>query len=205
MTAKLNAPAAERNKEVILQVLRSIVPGEAGNVLEVAAGTGQHAVHFAAGLPHVNWWPCELSGEGLASIETYRLEAGLANLNAPQRLDVTEPGWESRTDPDQADFLLCCNMIHIAPWAACLGLLEGAGHKLKPEARLMLYGPFRRTGIETAPSNEAFDASLRARDPAWGVRLLEDVADAAHGFGLELQQVIEMPANNLSVVFGKAC
>ena len=203
MTAKLNAPAAERNKDAILDVLRAVLPEGAPDALEVAAGTGQHAVHFASHLPKVGWWPCELSSEGLASIAAYRDEAGLANLHPPQRLDVTEPDWASRVMPAEAHFILCCNMIHVPPWAACLSLLDGAGQKLKTGGKLMLYGPFRRTGVDTAPSNEAFDASLRARAPSWGLRLLEDVAEAARPHGLKLEQVIEMPANNLSVIFRK--
>lgn len=197
------APAAERNKNAILEVLREVLPARAAHVVEIAAGTGQHAVHFAGAMPHLTWWPCELADENLASIEAYRLEAGLPNLQPPQRLDVTVPGWAGVIEPPQADFILCCNMIHIAPWAACLGLLEGAGSKLAKGGKLMLYGPFRQQGMETAPSNEAFDASLKARDPDWGLRLLEDVVEAAQPHGMELDRVIEMPANNLSVVFRK--
>lgn len=202
--SKLIAPAAERNKQAILKVLQGLLPGSPCDVLEVAAGTGQHAVHFASAFRQARWWPCELADESLASIEAYRLEAGMENLQPPQRLDVTVPGWPVAVEPPKADFILCCNMIHIAPWAACCGLLEGASGKLVPRGRLMLYGPFRRQGVETAPSNEAFDASLRDRDPAWGLRLLEGVADVALRLGLELEGVIEMPANNLSVVFRKA-
>jgi len=202
---KLNAPAAERNKDPILEVLREVLPAAAAEVLEVAAGTGQHAVHFAQACPQATWWPADLAPAHLDSIEAYRLASGLANLMPPQQLDVTVTGWARHTAPPQADFILCCNMIHIAPWAACLGLLEGAGQKLRQGGRLMLYGPFRQAGVETAASNEAFDASLKSRNPDWGLRLLEDVAGVARAHGLELQQVIEMPANNLSVVFGKAC
>jgi hypothetical protein len=197
------APAAERNKDAILAVLREVLPQDAAHVVEVAAGTGQHAVHFAGGLPDVTWWPCELDRENLASIEAYRLEAGLANLRPAQFLDVIAADWAARIEPARADFILCCNMIHIAPWQACLGLLDGAGQKLVAGGRLVLYGPFRRQAVATAPSNEAFDASLKSRHPDWGLRLLEDVADAARHHGLELQQVIEMPANNLSVVFDR--
>jgi len=204
MTAKRVAPAAERNKDAILAVLREVLPRTPMQVLEVAAGTGQHAVHFAGALEQTQWWPCEFDPENLASIEAYRVEAGLANLMPAQFLDVTVADWPSGIEPQPADFILCCNMIHIAPWEACIGLLEGAGAKLKPGGALMLYGPFRRDGIETAPSNEAFDASLRARDPSWGLRLLEEVAQAARVQRLELERIIEMPANNLSVVFRRA-
>jgi hypothetical protein len=199
--ARRVAPAAERNKEAILAVLREVLPQEAVEVLEVAAGTGQHALHFAAGLPHVTWWPCEFDRENISSIEAYRCAGNLANMMPPQLLDVTVTGWAGQVEPAQADLILCCNMIHIAPWGACLGLVEGAGVKLNPGGALMLYGPFRRDGVETAPSNEAFDASLKARNPEWGVRRLEQVVEVARAHGLELRQVIEMPANNLSVVF----
>jgi hypothetical protein len=201
--ARRVAPAAERNKDALLNVLRYLLPASPGDVLEVAAGTGQHAVYFAGALPQLTWWPCELADETLASIEAYRADAGLENLMPPQRLDVTVPGWAGDTDPAKADFILCCNMIHIAPWEACLGLLEGAGGKLTAGGKLMLYGPFRRQGVETAPSNEAFDASLKARNPDWGLRLLEEVVEAASPHGLELDRVIEMPANNVSVVFSR--
>ena len=201
---KLHAPAAERNKDAILEVLREVLPAGPAEVLEVAAGTGQHAVHFATACPQTTWWPADLAPSHLDSIEAYRLESGLANLMPPQLLDVALTDWAARTSPAKADFILCCNMIHIAPWAACLGLLEGAGAKLKPGGQLMLYGPFRRDGVETAPSNEAFDASLKARDPSWGLRLLEEVAQEAKLQGLELERIIEMPANNLSVVFRRA-
>ena len=203
MTGRLVAPAAERNKDAILAVLHEVLPQDTAQVLEVAAGTGQHAVHFAGALGRTQWWPCELADESLASIEAYRLEAGRGNLMPAQFLDVTVAGWAASIKPQQADFILCCNMIHIAPWQACLGLLEGAGAKLKPGGRLMLYGPFRRAGVETAPSNEAFDASLKARDPSWGLRLLEDVEAAAFTHGLTLERIIEMPANNLCVVFSR--
>lgn len=200
---KLSAPAAERNKQAILDVLRQVLPTHPVDVIEVAAGTGQHAVHFAGALPQTTWWPVDLAPSHLVSIEAWRQEAGLGNLMAPVLADVTADGWEADLGPDRADFILCCNMIHIAPWAACLGLLEGAGRKLMSGGALMLYGPFRQTGVETAASNEAFDATLRSRDPEWGLRLLEDVEAAARPYGLELEHVIDMPANNLSVVFRK--
>jgi SAM-dependent methyltransferase len=201
---KLHAPAAERNKDAILEVLREVLSAGPVEVLEVAAGTGQHAAHFASACPQATWWPADLAPSHLDSIEAYRRESGLASLMPPQMLDVTVPDWSAHTAPEQADFILCCNMIHIAPWAACLGLLEGAGQKLRTGGRLMLYGPFRREGVETAASNEAFDASLKQRDPEWGLRLLEDVAGAARPHGLELERVIEMPANNLSAVFKRS-
>jgi hypothetical protein len=167
--ARRVAPAAERNKDAILNVLRDVLPAGQSNLLEVAAGTGQHAVHFAAALAHVTWWPCELAREprqyrGLqVSVSHHKSHAITA-----ARCDA---GWLAvgGTDPSEADFILCCNMIHIAPWAACLGLLEGAGTKLLPGGGLMLYGPFRRQGVETAPSNEAFDAITQAAQSGVGL------------------------------------
>ncbi|UPY36671.1 DUF938 domain-containing protein [Sediminicoccus sp. KRV36] len=190
--ARRFAPAAARNRDALLACLAGILP-QAGLVLEVASGTGEHAVHVAASLPGLIWQPSDPAAEARASIDAWA--AGVANIRPALALDASAWPWPIT----QADALLCVNMIHIAPWAACLGLLRGAGAILPPGAPLVLYGPFIRAGIETAASNLDFDASLRARDPAWGLRALEDVAAAASGFGLE--QVIEMPANNLTVVF----
>jgi hypothetical protein len=194
---KRHAPATERNREAILAVLRD-VPPSAGVVLEVAAGSGEHAAFFAAQLPDLAWQPTDPDPENLASIAAHRDEAALANLRAPLRLDVTEAGWARDR---AADAVVCINMIHIAPWAAAVHLVEGAARLLGAGAPLVLYGPYRREGRHTAPSNEAFDADLRRRNPEWGVRDLEAVAALAAENGFALQEVIEMPANNLTVVF----
>jgi SAM-dependent methyltransferase len=193
------APAAERNKGPILEVLRSVLPS-AGLVLEIASGTGQHAAFFAEALPALEWQPSETDAEALPSISAW--SRGLANVRAPLVLDVRVRPWPV----DRADAIVCINMIHIAPWQAALALLQGAGELLPARGVLVLYGPYRRFGRHTAPSNEAFDASLRERDPQWGVRDIEALAAAASEQGLELEQTIAMPANNFSLVLRRgAC
>jgi uncharacterized protein DUF938 len=194
---KLHAPATERNREPILAVLRAVLPPR-GVVLEIAAGSGEHAVFFAAALPHLTWQPTDPGVESLSSITDHRAEAALANLRAPLRCDVTEPGWARDL---AADAVVCVNMIHIAPWEACLGLLAGASALLAPGSPLYLYGPYRIDGAFTAPSNADFDASLRARDPRWGVRDLDEVTRAAKAAGFTRERVTPMPANNHSIVF----
>lgn len=194
---KRHAPATERNREPILAVLRDVLPS-AGVVLEVAAGSGEHAVFFAAQLPDLAWQPTDPDPENLASIAAHRDDAALASLRAPQRLDVTEPGWARDR---AADAVVCINMIHIAPWEACLGLLAGASALLPPGAPLYLYGPYRFDGAFRAASNAEFDASLRARDPRWGVRDLAEVTRAAEASGFTRSSVVAMPANNHSIVF----
>lgn len=194
---KRHAPATSRNREPILAVLRDALP-RAGVVLEVAAGSGEHAAYFAAQLPDLAWQPTDPDPENLASIAAHRAEASLANLRAPLRLDVTEPGWARDL---RADAVVCINMIHIAPWEACLGLLAGARELLAPGSPLFLYGPYRFDGAFHAESNAAFDASLRARDPRWGVRDLAEVTRAAEAAGFTRASVVAMPANNHSVVF----
>jgi SAM-dependent methyltransferase len=192
----IGSQAAERNKEPIVEVLRRVLP-EQGLILEVASGAGQHVVHFARAFRNLRWLPTEQDSEMLAMIAA-RLEAeALENVRDPLVLDASSWPWPV----ERADAVVCINMIHIAPWSAAAGLLGGSGRVLPCGGILYLYGPYRRFGAHTAPSNEAFDASLRARNPEWGVRDLEDVAALADRAGLELQDVIAMPANNLSVVF----
>lgn len=194
--ARRHAPAAARNREPILAVLRRHLP-ETGLVLEVSSGTGEHAVHFAAALPGLTWQPSDPDPDARASIAAWAAEAGLPNLRPPLALDAATEDWPVA----RADAVLCINMIHIAPWAAGLGLLRGAARRLPPGGPLILYGPYRRGGRHTAPSNAAFDAGLRAQDPRWGVRNLEAVAEAAAATGFGPPSVEEMPANNLTVVF----
>lgn len=196
-SAKRHAPATVRNREAILALLRDELPSS-GVVLEVASGSGEHAVHFAAALPGLDWLPSDPDPTALASIEAWRAEAGLPNLRAPIRLDAAAQ-WPAET----ADAILCINMIHISPWTAALGLMKGAGAALSAGGLLYLYGPYFRDGVETAPSNLAFDASLRARDPQWGLRRVEDVIAAADAQGLAFHRLVEMPANNLSLFFRK--
>lgn len=195
---RLSAPHVARNTAPIIDVLRDVLPS-AGLVLEVASGTGEHALHFARAFPHLVFQPTDPDPVALASIEAWRSE-GPANLLPPLELDAASDAWPV----PRADALLCINMVHISPWRATLGLLRGAARVLSAGAPLILYGAYRRAGVPTEPSNEAFDASLKARNPEWGLRLLEDVADEAKARGITLERVVEMPANNLTVVFRKA-
>ncbi len=193
--SKRHAPATLRNRDAILAVLREAMP-PSGLVLEVASGSGEHAVHFAAALRQLEWQPTDPDPAALASIAAWRVETGLPNLRTPLQLDAAAPDWPVV----QADAVLCINMIHISPWEATLGLLRGAASILPPSGLLYLYGPYIRAGVETAPSNIAFDASLRERDPQWGLRAVEAVAEAADAQGLRLDRIVEMPANNLSLL-----
>jgi SAM-dependent methyltransferase len=200
---RLHAPATQRNKFAIAAVLAGWLPS-AGSVLEVASGTGEHALHFAAAFPGLTWQPSDPDPQHRRSIEAYRRASGTPNLLAPLDIDVTRPDWPlAGPIAGGVDAMACCNMIHIAPWAAAEGLLAGAGRHLKPDGGLYLYGPFLQPGVETAPSNLAFDASLRAQDPAWGLRHLDDVARLAVASGLAEPLVEAMPANNLSLWFAK--
>ena len=196
--ARRSAPHVARNAAPIVDVLRETLPAE-GLVLEVASGTGEHALHFARTFPPLAWQPSDPDPAALRSIEAWRADAGPANLLPALELDARASEWPI----GRADAVLAINMVHISPWAATAGLMRGAGRLLASGAPLFLYGAFRRAGVETAPSNEAFDASLRTRDPEWGLRNLEDVVAAAVTYGLRLDRVVEMPANNLSVVFRK--
>ncbi|MFL5296726.1 MAG: DUF938 domain-containing protein [Phenylobacterium sp.] len=193
------APSTARNREPILAVLKTRLASGA-RVLEVASGAGEHAIFLASALPEVRWQPTDRDDEALVSIAAWRDEAGLANLAAPLRLDAGDPTtWPG----EPVDAVVCINMIHIAPWTACEGLMALAGRLLAAGGQLFLYGPFLEAGVETASSNLAFDQSLRARDPAWGIRDLAVVAAVAAGHGLSLAERIEMPANNLVAVFQK--
>jgi hypothetical protein len=194
--AALESPAAERNKRPILERLRELLP-EHGVVLEIASGTGQHATFFAAALPTLIWQPTDPDATLRQSIRGRTAAAALANIRAPLELDTTARVWPV----ERADAVVCINMIHIAPWAATLGLFAGAESLLDAGAPLVLYGPFMREGRHTAPSNAAFDASLKARDSSWGVRDLETVGEVAARHGFDLERVFEMPANNLLVAY----
>jgi hypothetical protein len=201
MDARLYAAATQRNREPIVAVLRRILP-PSGTVLEIASGTGEHAVWFAAQLPGLVFQPSDPDPDNRASVAAWTAFTGVATVRAPLAIDVAAPGWEKAGGvPRDVAAILCINMIHISPWAATLGLMRGAGALLPPGGVLYLYGAYKRGGSHTAPSNASFDASLRARDPAWGVRDLEAVTAAAADAGFAPGPVIEMPANNLSVVF----
>ena len=198
------APAAERNRSAILGVLKEVLP-PSGTVLEVSSGTGQHAAYFAPELAPRRWQPSEFDRALIGSIENWGERVPAARLLPPVTLDACDPVWPVEAVPPAPPItaIVNINMIHIAPWQACLGLLAGAGRILPPQGVLYLYGPYRRGGVHTVTSNEDFDRSLQARNPQWGVRDLDDVEVAAKGEGLRLDQVIEMPVNNLSVVFRK--
>jgi hypothetical protein len=190
------APAAARNRDPILDVLRGVLP-EAGTVLEIASGSGEHVLHFARALPGLVFQPSDPSPEARRSIAAWAADSGLANLRPPLALDAAAPSWPVTA----ADAVLCINMIHISPWVSTEGLMRGAAAILPPGGPLYLYGPYRRAGVPTVPSNEAFDRDLRGRDPAWGLRKLEAVAALAAAAGFSGPAVTEMPSNNLSVVF----
>jgi cyclopropane fatty-acyl-phospholipid synthase-like methyltransferase len=192
----LTAPAVARNRAPILAVLRRTLPAK-GTVLEIASGSGEHAVHFAAALPHLTWQPTDVDVDALRSISAHRAAAQLPNLLAVLPLDVCSPAWPVL----RADAVVAINMIHISPWRATEGLMEGAARMLPPGGPLYLYGPFKEGDRHTAPSNATFDENLRASNPDWGVRDLDHVADLARWHGLHLVERVAMPANNLSLVF----
>lgn len=192
---KRHAPATARNRDAIVAVLHDALPSF-GLMLEVASGSGEHAVHFAVAFPHLDWQPTDPDPAALASIAAWRADASLPNLNAPLQLDAAGDWPVSR-----ADAVLCINMVHISPWDATLGLMKGAGALLPPGGLLYLYGPYLRDDVETAPGNLAFDASLKARDPRWGLRRVADVVAAAAAQGLVFDRQVDMPANNLSLLF----
>jgi hypothetical protein len=196
--AREHSPSAERNREPILAVLRQVFP-QRGTVLEIASGTGQHAIHFAAAFPGLDWQPSDTDAAARASIVAWTAHAGLTNIRPPLDLDVCRKPWGI----DAAQAMVCINMIHISPWAATQALIDGAADVLDGGAVLYLYGPYRRNGAHTAPSNEAFDQQLRSRNPAWGVRDMEAVVQLADAAGFACDEPIAMPANNFSLVFRK--
>ena len=194
-SARRSAPAALRNREPIAEVLSEWLPGS-GLVLEVASGTGEHAVYFAERFPNLEWQPSDVHPDALASIAAWRDAASLPNVREPVRLDVARADWPI----DQADALLSINMVHISPWRAALGLIAGAARLLPSGAPLILYGPWLKDDVPTAPSNLAFDQDLRSRDVEWGLRRVEDFALAARDQGLKLHETRAMPANNLMLL-----
>jgi SAM-dependent methyltransferase len=195
-TEALISPSVARNRDPILSVLCRVLP-PTGQVLEIASGTGEHAVHFAAALPHLIWQPTDRDEHALKSISAHRAVSGLSNLLAPLVLDAAAMEWPV----EQADAIVAINMVHISPWRATQGLMAGAGRILRPGGVLFLYGAYKENGAHTASSNEAFDLDLRRRNPEWGVRDLESVADLAKEYGLDLVERVQMPANNLGLVF----
>jgi SAM-dependent methyltransferase len=192
------SPSAERNREPILDVLRRALPAS-GLVLELASGTGQHVTHFAAALPALEWQPSDPDAEARASIAAWTAHAGLTNVRAPLALDVRRLPWGI----DAADAIVCINMIHISPWAASEALFAGAAQIVRSGGVVYLYGPYKRHGAHTAPSNAAFDLQLQSRDPQWGVRDMEAVVELASAAGFEADEPVAMPANNFSLVLRK--
>jgi SAM-dependent methyltransferase len=195
------SPSAERNKQPILDVLQAILPAQ-GAALEIASGTGQHVEWFATHLPQWTWQPSDLQRGALYNIEVRAAEAGLDNVLEPLLLDVQKEPWfaEARS----FDLIYCANMLHIAPWQACTALMQGCARHLAPDGLLVTYGPYFEQGVDATPGNVEFDQSLRAHDPAWGIRLLQDVDQEANKAGLHLRDIHRMPANNLLLVFAKA-
>lgn len=197
--ARRSAPAALRNREPIAAVLREWLPAR-GSVLEIASGSGEHAVYFAREFQQLDWQPSDIDPAALASIDARQADAGLPNLRAPIMLNAVAPVWPIA----HADAVLSLNMVHISAWPAALGLLAGAARLLEPGAPLILYGPWLEDGVAPAPSNLAFDADLRARDLQWGLRRVEDFAAAAMDEGFRLEQRRAMPANNLMLLLRRA-
>lgn len=191
-------PHVPRNRDPILDVLKRVLP-QRGVVLEIASGSGEHAAYFAQKLPQLAWQPSDPDQTALASIAAHRKAAGLSNLLEPLHLDVTASSWPLA----RADAIVCCNMIHIAPWAACEGLMAGAAQVLPVGGILYLYGPYKIGGVHTAPSNQEFDAYLRNQNAAWGIRDLDEVTALAGRHDFTLVETVAMPANNLSVIFAR--
>jgi SAM-dependent methyltransferase len=205
---RLDAAAFHRNHRAISAVLQPFLAGKSGDVVEAGSGTGQHVVDFARRLPEVTWWPSDLNEQHLKSIAAWRAHAGLPNVRPPLRIDLSDPAWcpqmHDGSGPGELLAVFCANVIHIAPWRVAEGLFAGAGHYLRPDGRLFLYGPFKRGGKHTALSNAVFDSSLREGNAEWGVRDIEAVEKLAASAGLRLGMIAEMPANNLILVFERS-
>jgi Protein of unknown function (DUF938) len=205
---RLDAPAFHRNHQAIRAVLQRFLAGKSGDVVEAGSGTGQHVVDFARHIPEITWWPSDLNEQHLNSITAWRAHAGLANIRPPLRSDLSDPAWcpqmHDGSGPKKLLAVFCANVIHIAPWRVAEGLFAGAGHYLRADGRLFLYGPFTRGGKHTAISNAVFDTSLRDRNPEWGVRDIGDLERLAADAGLALIEIAEMPANNLTLVFARS-
>jgi SAM-dependent methyltransferase len=193
--------AAERNKQPILDVLRQTLPAQ-GQALEIASGTGQHVAWFATQLPQWTWQPSDADPAALHSISAHTHEQRLANIRPPVLLDVMAPGWLPA--PSRFDLVYCANLLHIAPWPACAALMQGSARHLAADGVLVTYGPYLEADVPTADSNQAFDQSLRARNPTWGIRHREDVEHSAAAAGLRLAARHAMPAHNLLLVWARA-
>jgi SAM-dependent methyltransferase len=207
--ARLDSAAFHRNQVPIWEVLSPWLCDKTGNVLEVGSGTGQHIVEFARQSPHLLWWPSDFEPRNLDSIDAWRQFAQAQNIEPPRRIDLAAPDWglngEDSATLSDLTAIFCANVLHISPWATTEGLMRGSAQRLRPGGRLFVYGPFKQDGQHTAPSNEAFDASLRARDPRWGVRDLNHIRDEAHEHDLVLADIAPMPANNMILIFECPC
>ncbi|SDT18872.1 DUF938 domain-containing protein [Bradyrhizobium canariense] len=205
---RLDAAAFHRNHQPIWEVLRRFLAGKSGEVVEAGSGTGQHVVHFAGHTPDIIWWPSDLNEQHLKSINAWRAHSALSNIRPPLRIDLSDPAWcpeiHDGSGPGKLLAVFCANVIHIAPWRVAEGLFEGAGRYLGANGRLFLYGPFKRNGKHVSVSNAVFDSSLRDKNPEWGVRDIADLEKLAANAGLALIETVEMPANNMILVFGPA-
>lgn len=195
-----SSQAALRNREPIADILRSVLP-ETGKVLEIASGSGEHALYFAQQFPQLLWQPTDQEDAALASIIAWAEHSDLPNLLSPIKLDAMQP--ESWPQIEAVSAILCINMVHISPWAATEGLIKGASGQLGPYEPFVLYGPYIRADVDTAASNLAFDADLKRRNPSWGLRHLEAVQNLAEGHRFMLEQVVDMPSNNITAIFRK--
>lgn len=205
---RLDAAAFHRNHAAIWKVLAASLQQHSGDVVEVGSGTGQHVMYFAEHSPEVTWWPSDLNEAHLKSIAAWRAHTQRANVRSPLRIDLTDPFWcpemTNGNGPGELLAVFCANVVHIAPWPVAEGLIAGAAKYLRPDGKLFIYGPFKRGGKHTALSNATFDTSLRNGNPEWGVRDVEELEKVAEGVGLELSEVVEMPANNLILIFRRA-
>ncbi len=201
----LDAPAFHRNHGAIASVLLRLLGDRTGNVIEVGSGTGQHLIAFAAALPNLTWWPSDPAPSHRASIDAWRSRSGLANVKRPIDLDATALDWKldetGRPTSQEIDAVLVINVLHIAPWPVSPGLMQAAARYLKSDGMLIVYGPFAERGVHKAPSNAAFDAHLRQQNDQWGVRDIADLDVAAKTNGLKLAEMLDMPANNTTLVF----
>lgn len=208
MTALPTSPAADRNKQAILETLQRVLP-ERGMALEIASGTGQHATWFARGLPGWQWQPTDLQASAMATIAAWTEQSGVRNVLPPMRLDVTSGQWPEEADlfgeafGETFDAVYCANLLHIAPWTACTGLMQGAARVLAPGGVLITYGPYLEHDVPTSPGNLAFDESLRNTHPEWGIRALSAVIAEGQRAGLHLRERHPMPANNLLLVWAR--
>jgi SAM-dependent methyltransferase len=204
---RLDAAAYHRNHQPIRDVLQRCLAGKSGDVVEAGSGTGQHVVDFARHMPEIVWWPSDLNEQHLRSIVAWRAHARLQNIRPPLRIDLSDPAWcpamQDGSGPASLLAVFCANVIHIAPWRVAEGLFAGAGRYLREDGRLFLYGPFKRNGKHTSVSNAVFDTSLRERDGEWGVRDIAELERLADSAGLVLTEIVEMPANNLTLLFDR--